>query len=335
MPRSLCGGIAAGIAALALSPLLGGCGGSSDVARVGSGAISHSTLTRWQAIAARLGPSRPAPDSLAVPSGDPTGALAPRQWALSYLLAQRRIAAEAAERGIEVDRAEATRALEDFHYEHVFSGSTATVQEARLKALLASSVESKADRVQIMKSQILAARLEGALYSEALKALPESLVGAYYAAHRKSFITPEKRNVYVIQSFTKHNAELARREIEAGQTIGRVVERRNEEPDAGGAKRGLTRAELTHPYEQNYFKAPLHKLVGPLKAQIYYLFYVSNIQPRRLWPQNEVEFQIRQSLIAGPQHRVLASAVRRIDRKWRERTRCAAGYMAEQCGAQL
>lgn len=320
---------------LALAWLLSGCGGPSEIARVGSVAITSSELSHWQAIAQGLGPARPAPDSLAAPISDHAAATSPRQWALSDLIAQRQIAAEAARREIEVSPDQARNALEDLRYESPFSGSAAGAQQARLKALLASSAESRADRIDLVKVELLAARLQAAIYREALKALPLPLLAAYYNAHLKQFITPEKRNVFVIESFTRQNALLARREIEAGKTIGKVVERRDEEPEVGGAKRGITRASLTHLYEQNYFKAKLHELVGPLKAQIYYLFYVSNIQPRRLWSLHEKELQIRQALIAGSQHHVLSDLAQNVLRKWQAQTRCAPAYLAAQCGGRL
>jgi hypothetical protein len=320
---------------LALAWLLAGCGGSSEIARVGRGTITSSELSHWQAIAKGLGPTRPAPDSLAASSGDPPAPTTPGRWALSYLIAQRQIVAEAAQREIEVSPDQARRALEDLRYETPFSGNAASSEQARLKALLASSSESRADRIQLVKGQLLVARIQAALYGQALKALPQPLLAAYYEAHRKRFITPEKRNVYVVESFTKRNAEEARREIEAGQTIGNVIKRRDEEPRVGGAKRGMTRASITHPYEQNYFKAKLHELAGPLKAQIYYLFYVSNIQPRRLWSLHEEELQVRQALIAGSQQHVLSDLARGVERKWQAQTRCAAGYLVAQCGGRL
>jgi hypothetical protein len=325
----------AGAAVLLLSLLLAGCGGSNDVARVGRAPIARGTVSHWEAIAASLGASRPAPDPLVAPSGDRADPATSRQWALSYLIAQDRTAADAAELELEVSRNEARHALEDLRYEGLSSRAVAKPQQARLKALLASPATSEADRVSIMKDQLQSARLEAVLRDEAQKALPASLVAAYYAAHRKHFITPEKRNVYVIQSFTKRNAELARREIEAGETIAHVVERRNDEPGAGGAKRGMTRASLTHAYEQDYFRAKLHELVGPRKAQIYYLFYVSYIQPRQLWPFGDEQLQIRQALIAGPERETLTELVRRVNRRWRARTRCAAGYVVGQCGGGL
>jgi hypothetical protein len=329
--------LAASAAALAL---LAGCGGGSggEVARVGQLAITHSELAHWQAIAKGLGGARPAADPLGALSGDPPQGATPRQWALSYLIAQRQVAAEAAQREPEVSWSQAKHALEDLRYEASeelpYDGAI-QAQRKRLKALLQSPAESQADRIQIFKAEWLSARLQLALRGEAQQSLPPSLLAAYYQAHRKSFITPEKRNVYVVESFTRQHALEARREIEAGKTIGKVVERRDEEPHVGGAKRGMTRASLTHPYEQDYFKAKLHELVGPRKAQIYYLFYVSNIQPRRLWPLREEELQIRQALIAGSQRHVLTELVQRLQRKWQARTRCAAGYLLSQCGGRL
>lgn len=327
------------LTASAALALLSGCGGgSNDLARVGQVAVTQSELSHWQAIAQSLGAARPEPDPLGALSGDPPQGTTPRQWALSYLIAQRQVAAEAAQREIEVSQSQAKTALEDLRYEGnrglPFDGVT-EAEQARLKALLKSHAESQADRISIMRAQWLAARLQLALRGEAQQSLPQSLLAAYYQAHRKQFINPERRNVYVVESFTRRNALEARREIESGQTIGKVVERRDEEPQVGGAKRGMTRASLAHPYEQDYFKARLHELVGPRKAQIYYLFYVSYIQPWHVSSLKEEELSIRQTLIAGAQHQVLAGLAQRLQHKWQSQTRCAAGAIVAQCGGRL
>lgn len=145
-------------------------------------------------------------------------------------------------------------------------------------------------------------------------------------------MVPERRNVEVNETFRKAKIDKAKQEIDAGQDLVSVVKRRNDEPDVGGSKFGLVRHSLPHGYEDNYFKAKPHVLVGPLKDEIYYLFEVTAIVPARQQTLGEVLATIRQRLIVGAHRYVFTNLVRALNEKWKRKTRCRAAYMVNQCG---
>jgi len=100
-------------------------------------------------------------------------------------------------------------------------------------------------------------------------------------------------------------------------------ELRDDEPEVGGMKSNLTRRNLLHTYEQNYFRAKPHVLVGPLKSEIYYLFEVTAVKPPRQQTLREVEATQTK---ANRRTRAFAPHARcsRARRKWPVRASCAS-----------
>jgi foldase protein PrsA len=320
-------------AALLLALEISSCGGGSNevIARVGNNGIGSSAFEHWMSIGVGADPARS--DETLI--GEPPGAGTASQRTMGFLIASARTLGEAAERGITFTSAEAAATLEFVHDEQTY-GTATLPRDAELKALLAHKHETPADQLWIVKVHMLAAKLEAQLLSEAERRISRSQIAAYYAANRPRFAVPELRDVVVIETFAKAKAEEAKREIDAGESLLKVMKRRDDEPNVGGFKPGMSRGSLPHEYEQNYFRARAHVLVGPLKAEIYYLFEVTDIMAPREKTLPEVQAAIRQELIAGPEHHLFTDALQGLRQSWKARTHCSASHMLQQlCGGRL
>jgi len=238
------------------------------------------------------------------------------------------------EEGIKVTDAEAQNALDRARYEQIY-GLSPTTGQGELAALLSSKAETPADRLWIVKVHMLAARVDQRRRAAALPKVTDTQIANYFVRNKARFVLPERRDVVVIETFARAKAEQAKREIESGRGLIDVMTRRNDEPDVGGLKLGLSRNLLRHPYEENYFSSKPHRLVGPLRSEIYYLFEVTRIVPARPETLREAQFPIRQRLIAAGQRTTLASTLRAVERRWRAVTRCRAAYLVPECGAKL
>lgn len=323
-------------AACALAAIPSACGKSAEdqvVARVGEATVTRNTLNHWTQIATQAQLPEPyrtwvAGSLLRPQSNSRTGKT------LGFLVSSLQIVGDAAEHGIHVSGTEAKSALQRFRYEQLYGPASPPVREAELKRLLSSNRETASDQVWIMQVHMLSAKLEERQQSWAEQSIPYAEVAAYYTQNKTRFVVPERRRVYVIQSFKKPNADRARREIDEGHSLTSVVERRNQEPAVGGVK-VLSRDHLDHTYEENYFTAKPHVFMGPLKYEMYYLFEVTKIFPPRQQTLAEVEGKIRHELISGAKRSLLTGLVAASDAKWRARTRCDAAYLLPQCGARL
>jgi hypothetical protein len=307
------------LAAVAISAC-GGTPADEIIACVGDVPVSTQAFEHWAPVVAAM---TPAMARLLV--RDPSGKMTVTQRTTRFLTSSVRTTAEAREQGIGISDREADALLQRLKAEQTSGLLASSSYESELGAVVRdASVATDSDRIWIVKVHILAERLERRQRSDAELEIPRSQVLAYYARHKRAFLIPERRDVAVIQSFTKRNADLARREIEAGRNLLGVVERRNEEPNVGGLKRNLTHGSLRHTYEDDYFAAKPHVLVGPLKSEIYYLFEVTAIKAPSHRTLKTAEPIIRRRLISGSQHRLLTNRVRAVEQKWPINSHCGA-----------
>lgn len=305
---------------------LGACGGNSGeaIARVGDRAITKSTFEHWLSVAnSTAGPARSHASSSRLP----------KQKILGFLISSERTLGEAREARIVVTRSGADAAFERIAFERAHGLSATPLPEPQ--GSLFDRTKRTSDRAWIITVHILAERLEQRRLSAAEEQITHAQIVTYYTTHKGQFVLPERRDVAVIQAFHKATADAARREIESGRSLLGVVERRNDEPDVGGLKRGLTRRALRHAYEDNYFSARPHVLVGPLRAEIYYLFEVTAVIPQRQQRIEEVQAVIKRKLVTGTHRQLLRDPMRRLDERWRGKTRCRAAYVVAQCGSEL
>lgn len=329
MPKSVRALIVCGV--LLLAPLgANACGGSSDevLARVGAGAISKSSFEHWMSVANAMSPT----EARAL-FPDPSGSMTLKQRVLSYLIASTRTIAEAQEAGLAVARSETIAKVERLHFEQVQGLSLGGQSEPA--SFRFARAETTSDRIWIITVHTLAEKVEQHRLAEAEQLIPRAQTARYYTGHKGDFVVPEKRDVAVIQSFTRANGELARREIASGKSLLSVVASRNEEAGPGGYKRGLSGRDLRHDYERNYFTAPPHVLFGPFQFEIFYLFEVTAIMPAKQQQFSEVQAQIRRRMVGGSQRGLLMSLRGAGDRAWKTRTRCRAALRVPQCGGVL
>jgi hypothetical protein len=122
----------------------------------------------------------------------------------------------------------------------------------------------------------------------------------------------------------------AKRQLQAGVKFATVAERFNQSVE-GGLRLGRAHGAFTKRYERDFFAAPPHVLVGPLKELMYYVFEVMSIKRGHQKSLAEAEPTIRRLLAA---HDARTELRRAYELKWRARTSCRAGYMAPECERQ-
>jgi PPIC-type PPIASE domain len=98
----------------------------------------------------------------------------------------------------------------------------------------------------------------------------------------------------------------------------------------GGLQRRVLRSELERPLAKAVFRAPLHRLRGPVRTQFgYYVFEVVRVRPRSVMPVARQRALIRARLIIEAQQATLDAFVTAFEAKWRARTMCAPAYTWE------
>jgi len=346
------------------------CGGASEevVARVGKSAITKAALAHWLSIQASTnGPTTSDPSGMqplaldpppfaacsarrvvpASPSGESVsasikppascheGRSALKRRALEFLISSTSTLGQAAELGVKVADRQVEREYRRFKYNEIYGASLPSPKEAELRTLLSGKGETYADKLWIMRVHLLAEKVEQARTMDALGKIGRAQVVAYYKKNRQRFVLPERRDIVAIMTYGEAGVRRAKQEIKAGKSFVSVANRRNEQPSEGGVKLGLTRGKGKKRYERDFFAAPAHVLVGPLKELLYYIFEVRKIVPAKQQTLAQVEGPVRRQLIAGQERRLLIDTIDEFERKWQAKTSCQLGYVARQCGHYL
>jgi hypothetical protein len=298
----------------------------SIVAWVGATAISTTTLAHWVPLVAERHPKLP--NALAwEPERTET---TPQKRALSFLISSSQILEAARQHDVVISDTAARAALTRLYQEEEYGLIAPGSYEAELGSLVSMSHRAS-DRTWLARVILAAEALDTLLRATAERSVPQAMLERYYELHRRSFLIPERRDVAVIESFDLANALAARRELHAGASLSAVVSLRDAEPNVGGLKSNLLREHLPHPYENTYFTAPLDKVVGPLKSEIYFLFEVTRIQPARQRQFPEVAAAIGRRLLNGSEASILRAIRRDATSAVRRTTTCRAGYVLAQC----
>jgi hypothetical protein len=303
---------------LLISMSISGCGQSNEktIASVGATKIGASSVNHWAEII------RAAQDG-AVPAPPLAG-----QQALSLLLSWARILREAERLGVSVSDNEASRQLAEI------DGSGAGSVERRLlpwegglAPYLNDAAASHPDEVHLVRLDMLSERIDDRLVALAASSVRHASIAAYYRQHKHEFYVSERRDIKAVMNWSKAAVLEAKHEMQRGIKFSVVAERFNQSIE-GGLRLGRAPGTQTKRYEKDYFAAPLHVLVGPVKELMYYVFEVFHAVPGYQRTLQTVTPTIRQRLAEG---------VARVNRTHAEemlrvQTTCLIGYVTSSCG---
>lgn len=296
----------------------GGCaGGDAVVASVGRQSISKASLDHWTAV------------ELAADGENAPGAAELRNEALGLLISWEWTLGEARKLGVRVGTSEAgkqlalskTDLLSGVSYEW-FDG------ESKLGKYLMSTRVTTPDQLWLVRLAMLSLRLAQSRAVAEQSVIGRARIGAYYQRNKHLFYVGERRDIRAIMNKSRAQVIEAKRQLQAGVRFQAVAERFNQSIE-GGLRLGRARGDGTKRYEKDYFAAPLHVLVGPLKEILYYVFEVMSVRPGHQKTLAEAEPAIRQRLAVQDASTALLKA---YEHRWRAITSCRAGYTAPGCG---
>lgn len=300
--------------------LLAGCGSSSEpvVARVGDRAITSAQVQHWAAVLSAAQHGRGVSDE--------------RAAALRLLIQEAWTRGEAAELGVVVSERAARRRLAQYRYEALegLRPAAAPAVEAPFPRLLTSHAVSSEDSVAAMRTALLAEGVRRAWRVEAKRRVSGGEIRRYYVRHRARFLAPERRDIEIIETKTLAAARAARRAIESGRGFLSVAKERSVDPGApGGLRQGFRRSEGARRLADAIFAARPRVLVGPRVVALYYVFEVLRVHPARFVPLEQARGAIKRQLASEAAGREVGPM---SARRWKARTRCAAGPMRGLCG---
>lgn len=251
-----------------------------------------------------------------------------REAAINDLLDQAWLTGQAAEMGItatdrEIENELATIKKQQFPtkkaFEEFLKTSGFTEDEVR-------------DRVEL---QVLSRKIQSAI-TESVTEVPEKELEAYYEQSKQSFTTPENREIRLIVTDQKSDAEKALEELGDDPTDEQFAKVAKEfsvhASKSEGGEATATENAFPDPAGSGIMSAEEGVLEGPVKAgKQFYIFKVNAITPEETKSFDEVREQIKGQLLPALQQQSMQDFVSDYNSTWTSRTFCDDDYTTSRC----
>jgi foldase protein PrsA len=352
------------LTALLVALVAAGCGSSDDVpknsvAKVGDTDITKTTFTHWLTAAAKQQAQSTGakPDQVVVPDPPsytkcaaakakqpvPKGVPKPdpktlktqckteyeglRDQTLQFLISSQWLIQEAKKRKISATDAEVQKTFQQ-------QKKQSFPKEKDYQKFLETSGQSEADLLYRVKLSVLTNKLQQSIVKDAAK-VSDKEISDYYAKNKKRFAQPETRDLEVVLTQKKAQAEAALKAVKSG-TPWKQVAKKYSTDDAsksnGGKLPGVTRGQQEKTFDSAIFASPKSKIVGPIKTQFgYRIFRVTKITPAKQQTLTQVKETIKNLLMSQGQQKALNKFVKDFQKRYTKKTNCAKGYVVEQC----
>ncbi|MCB8914632.1 MAG: peptidyl-prolyl cis-trans isomerase [Thermoleophilales bacterium] len=251
-----------------------------------------------------------------------------KEAAINDLLDQAWLSGEAAELGVtatdrEVANELATIKKDQFPTKKAFDDflkqSGFTMDEVRFRVEL----------------QVLSRKIQDKI-TKSVTDVPESEIENFYAASKASFTTPETRDIRLIVTDKKANAEEAIKELgddPSDEEFAKVAKKLSvHSSKTEGGKTVATEGAFPDPAGSDIMSADTGTIEGPVEAgKQFYVFRVTKVTPEETKSLDDVRDQIKQQLLPTLQQQAMTDFVADYNSKWTSRTFCKSEYTVSRC----
>jgi foldase protein PrsA len=337
------------------------CGGvpGNSVAVVDDASIKKSTFDHWMTVAAKSSQPPGAGAAPAVPdapnytkcvaaakkaqpkpaAGQPAPTVKQlkatckqqyeglRDQVMQFLINAEWLQGEAADQDIKVTDAEVTKSFnqqkkqqfpKEKDFQNFLKQSGMTEEDLRLNVRLTLLSNKLREKVTKGKDKVTPAQIT-----------------QYYNKNKARFAQPETRDVLIILTKTKADADKARAALDDGDSFKTVAKKYSIDPatkEQGGQLTGVAKGQQDPAFDKAVFGAKKGVVGGPVKTQFGYLVYqVEKITPAKQQTLQEATPQIRQQLVSTGQQSSLQKFIKDFEKKWKDRTDCRDGYVVQVC----
>jgi foldase protein PrsA len=352
--RALAGVALTGLCVVAVA----GCGGddvpSDAVARVGDTVITKQDFDHWYASAAASqqqagGPAVP-PDPpsftkcvAALKSAQPKGAATQsddalkkqckqsydqlKQQVMQFLIQSQWVLQESADQDVKVSDTEVRRLFED-------QKKQAFPKAADYKKFLRTSGSTEGDILFRIKLDALQNKLTQKIQKDQGKITDED-IEKYYDENKAKFAQPERRDLNVVLTKTKAQADDAKQQLDDGESFKTVSQELSIDQASkanGGKLPDVAQGQQEKTFDDAVFKAEKGKIEGPVKTQFgWYVYEVTAIKPSKQQSLDEAKQSIRTLLQSQGQQKALQDFIEDFREEFKDQTKCRDGYVIAEC----
>jgi foldase protein PrsA len=250
-----------------------------------------------------------------------------RNQVLNLLISFQWIQGEADAMNIKVTDAEVKKAFEE-------QKKQSFPKDADYKTFIKTSGQTEADILQRVKLDLLSNKIRDKIVAGKDK-VSDKAIADFYNKNKARFAQPEKRDLRVVLTKTKANADKAHAALEGGDSWNSVAKKYSIDDTSkasGGKLPAQAKGTLDKELDDAVFSAKKDELVGPIKTQYgYYVFSVTGITEASQQTLAEAKETIKQTLASQGQQKALDTFVKDFQKRWKEKTECSEGYKTTDC----
>jgi foldase protein PrsA len=250
-----------------------------------------------------------------------------REQVLGLLISFEWISHEAEEQGVKATDEEVNKAFAALKKQYY-------PKEADFKKFLEQSGYTNEDLLQRTRLNVLAEKIRDKV-TKGKDKVSDAQVKSYYDKNQQQFSQPERRDVSLIKTKTKDQAEEAKAALQSGQPFKQVVKQYSTDKASkaqGGKLPAVAEGQQEKALDAAIFDAKKGKLTGPVKTQFgYYLFKVDKVTAASKQTLEEATTTIKQVLASQNQQKALDAWVKGFSKKWKAQTECRKGYVVQDC----
>jgi foldase protein PrsA len=352
--RLLAGVSLAGLCTVAAT----GCGSadvpSDAVARVGDTVITKQQFDHWYESAAKSQaqqggtPVPPDPPNYtkcvaALKEAQPKGSEAPKdsdlekqckqsydqlkQQVMQFLIQSQWVQQEAADQDVKVSDKEVQTLFAD-------QKKQAFPKEADYKKFLRTSGASEQDILFRIKLEALQNKLTAKIQKDQEKVTDED-VEAYYEKNKKRFGQPERRDLEIVLTKTKAQAEQAKQELDDGAKFATVAKKYSIDQASkanGGKLPDVAQGQQEKAFDEAVFAAEQGEIEGPVKTQFgWYVFEVTDTTPASQQSLKEATEAIRGLLRSEREQKSLQDFIENFREDFKGETKCRDDFVVAEC----
>jgi parvulin-like peptidyl-prolyl isomerase len=250
-----------------------------------------------------------------------------RNQVLQLLISFKWIQGEAEAAGVKVTDAEVKKSFGE-------QKKQSFPKDADYKKFLQTSGQTEADILQRVKLDLLSNKIRDKVV-KGKDTVSDKAIEDFYNKNKARFAQPEKRDLRVVLTKNKAEADKAKAALESGDSWKDVAKKYSIDDTskaAGGKLPAQAKGTLDKELDDAVFSADKNELVGPIKTQYgYYVFSVSDITEASQQTLAEAKETIKQTLQSQNQQTALDTFVKDFTKRWKEKTECSEGYKTTDC----
>jgi foldase protein PrsA len=159
-------------------------------------------------------------------------------------------------------------------------------------------------------------------------------IASYYSSHQSQFGTPESRNIRIVLTKTKAQADAAKAALEHGQSWQAVAKKYSTDSSKnnGGLLSNVTKGQQDAALDQAAFSSPTGKVFGPIKGNFgYYVFEVESIKKGTQQTLEQATPIIQQTLNQQAQTTATNTVDNAAKKAYLHQTTCRKQYSMADC----